>query len=62
MADPYDEDDQILVLDFVDDPVVTDADSTKTTHALEGDAAVRTRVLAQRQNTLVDAVPSLVWK
>jgi hypothetical protein len=62
MADPNDKHDHILVLDLVDDPVVTDADSAKTTHALKGDAAVRTRVLAQRQDMLVDAVPSLLWK
>jgi hypothetical protein len=47
MADPYDKDDHILVPDLVDDPVVTDADSAKTTHALKGGAAVWTRVLAQ---------------
>jgi hypothetical protein len=48
MAGSYDKDNHILVLDLVDDPIVTDADSAKTTHALKGDAAVWTRVLAQR--------------
>jgi hypothetical protein len=47
MADSDGKDDHIVVLDLADDPIVTDADSAKTTHALKGDAAVWTRVLAQ---------------
>jgi hypothetical protein len=62
MADPDDKDDHIFVLDLVDDPVVTNADSAKTSNALKGDAAVWTRVLTQRQDTPVDAVPSFLWK
>jgi hypothetical protein len=62
MADPDDKDDHIRVLNFVDDPVITDSDSVKTGHALEGAAAMWTRVVAQRQDTLVDAVPSLLGK
>jgi hypothetical protein len=62
MADPDDKDDHIFVLDPVDDPVVTNADSAKTGHTLKGDAAVWTRVLAQRQDTPVDAVPGFLWK
>lgn len=59
MTDPEDQHDQLIVLDLIDDPVVTDSDTQFAVTAPECDAPWWPRVVGEGVDRLEDATRGL---
>lgn len=57
VADAQHEDDEFVILDFVDDAILTDSDAALTLTARELDVAVRARVRGEVLDGLLDSLP-----